>query len=102
LSRNPTSPEDWAFLRQVVGESPCLSLDDCSREEKSHDPHRELGVDVTLAYPQMVALNQAEQLLEKSGKTSATGQEALRVIQSARTSQSPLVARKAAELSGRF
>lgn len=56
LGRNLAVPEDWAFLRKVVAEPPCLSLSDCSKKgPEAPEP----GDEVTLAYPALVALRQA-------------------------------------------
>src|SRR5687767_2675792 len=67
LGRNLRSPEDWAFLRAVAAEPPCLSLADCAA--KSTSGGHELGDEVTLAYPSLVALKQAERALEKMTET---------------------------------
>jgi hypothetical protein len=113
LGRNLDSAEDWAFLRGVVSEPPCLSLNDCSKESKPEGGHNESGVAVTLAYPSLVALKQAERVLEEARTAStgkkrpealpaATAQEALSVIQAAKNSRVPIVARTASEIEQRF
>lgn len=96
LGRNLKTEEDWAFLRKVVAESPCLSLADCSRKRDSADPHQDIGMDVTLAYPSLVALRQAER--------AAAGQagQALKLIRAARDSQVPIVADKARRIEARL
>lgn len=95
LGRNLKSPEDWAFLRAVASEAPCLSLADCSKAAKDGDDHRSLGAEVSLAYPALVALKQAEWALQKDPR------EAWSVIRAAKESQIPAVAKAAAELERR-
>lgn len=75
LGKNLTAPEDWAFLREVAGESPCLSLEDCS---KASGDSKGLGDDVTLAYPSLVALKQAERALAE-GRDAAAAREVVSI-----------------------
>lgn len=103
LGRNPLSPEDWAFFRDVVSEPPCLSLANCARKMSRGEQHGMLGLEVTLAYPQLVALKQVERAIEEARRTGGQSSgEALRVIKSAANSQAPVVAKMAAELARRF
>ncbi len=106
LGKNLKSAEDWAFLREVAGAPPCLSLADCSKEMPSTGDHRELGMEITLAYPSMVALNIAERVLDEAGsageKTSPAFQEAVGVINAAKNSDIPVVSKKAEELGKKF
>jgi len=109
LGRNLKSAEDWTFLREVVSEPPCLSLADCSKEMKTEDDHRALGAEVTLAYPSLVALKQAQRVLEEArtaagqapGASTAAAREALLVIRAAKNSKTPIVAKTAAEIGRR-
>jgi len=109
LGRNLDSAEDWAFLRAVVGEPPCLSLADCSRKDASpsSDPHHEGGLAVTLAYPQMVALKQVERVLEGIRRSSGRGrgpalQEARSILRIAQSSREPMVGETASEIERRL
>ena len=94
LGKNLRSEEDWAFLREVVSEPACLSLADCS---KSVPGAAGMGDEVTLAYPALVALKQAQRSLEQG----ASVEEARGVIADAKGSRARAVARLAAELDGR-
>lgn len=87
LGMNLSSAEDWAFLREVVGESACLSLADCSRKAPGGAP----GEEVTLAYPSLVALRQAQLVYE----------QAAGVIEAAKASKAPAVARMVARMEKR-
>lgn len=90
LGRAAETREDWAFLRGVAAEPPCLSLDDCAKAGEA-PPLDE----VTLAYPQMLALAMAERALA-SRRPGSDG--AWDVLREASRSRTPLVARKAAEI----
>lgn len=94
LGRNLRTPEDWAFLRRVVAEPPCRGLADCSKDESGDEP----GLAVTLAYPALVALEQAKRgLADPSLRT-----EALALLRAAKASPASVVAARAVELEKRF
>jgi len=88
LGRSASSREDWEFLRAVASEPPCLSLADCSK--KAPQAEGALGQEVTLAYPSLVALKQAERALPAEG--------ARLVIEAAKRSKTPIVRRTAARV----
>ena len=94
LGKNLTAPEDWAFLREVVAEPRCLSLADCAKGS----PGAADGDDVTLAYPALVALKQAQRVLESDSKNK----DARSVIEAARKSQAPAVQRLIGRLDRKF
>lgn len=96
LGRNLTAPEDWEFLREVVSEPPCLSLADCSR---AGVPGGEAD-DVTLAYPALVALRQAEKALGADAPPAAR-EGFLRALSAARGSGAPALSRMAEALARR-
>jgi hypothetical protein len=98
LGKNMRSPQDWAFLREVVSEPPCLSLADCSRKSAPEGREEGLGDEVTLAYPGLVALKQTQRALEAAPHDSA----ALSVLAAAKKSQAPAVATLAGSLFRRF
>ncbi|MFA6583314.1 MAG: hypothetical protein WCS77_03370 [Elusimicrobiaceae bacterium] len=98
LLRKNMSREDWAFLKQVAAEPPCLSLADCAKGEKLTGGHRELGLEISLSYPAMVALKQAELALTEE----QSAQAALEVIRAGKTSKAPVVADTAARLEAKF
>lgn len=97
LGKNLSAPEDWEFLRAVAGEAPCLSLADCGKKPVGPTG---LGNDVTLAYPSLVALKQAQRVLE--GPAGPARREALSVITAGKASRMPAAARLAAQLERRF
>lgn len=95
LGKNLTAPEDWAFLRDVAGEPPCLSLADCAKASAGDGAH---GDDVTLAYPSLVALRQAHRAIEEGGSKD----EARKVLEAAKASKMKAVTRLAASLAPGF
>ena len=86
IGRSASSPEDWAFLREAAGEPPCLSLADCSVAAPAG-----LGDEVTLAYPALVALKQAQAALQ-AGRAV---EQARSVIEAGKKSRVPAVVRLA-------
>lgn len=101
LGKNLAASEDWAFLREVAGEPPCLSLADCAKAAPDANGTVDAGDEVTLAYPALVALVQAERVLaEKSSAESR--REALAVVRAGKSSAAPAVAEMAAQLEKRF
>lgn len=104
LGRNLASAEDWAFLREVVAQPPCLSLARCA-ETAVGGGAEGAGDEVTLAYPALVALKQAERVLrrEVAGPGAAEARRgAVSVVKAAELSRAAIVARKAAELAARL
>lgn len=93
LGKNLDAPEDWAFLREVVGEPPCLSLTDCAKPPAGGEGGP--GDAVTLAYPALVALKQAERVLAEGGPGR---DEALSVALAGKASPVAKVSQAAARL----
>ena len=107
LGREAREAADFLFLKDVLAEKPCLSLSDCTVEYKPGDhPHSETSIEISLAYPQIVALKQAARALEEeraAGRTrSERYQEALATVRAGRLSRVPVVARMAAETDTGF
>jgi hypothetical protein len=96
LGENASSDADWAFLREVAAEPPCLSLADCARKPRTSSEEAS-GDEVTLAYPSLVALKSAERAWG-----AARDRRALDVIAAARGSRAPAAARLAETLTRRL
>ncbi|MCR4293962.1 MAG: hypothetical protein NUW21_00395 [Elusimicrobia bacterium] len=99
LGKNLAAPEDWAFLREVAAEPPCLSLADC--RTAAPEGGGETGDAVTLSYPALVALKQAERVLS-AGAPASSRREALSVVRAGKSSGSRAVAAMASRLERRF
>lgn len=101
LGKSLSGAEDWAFMKDVAAEPPCLSLADCGRKgEKPAD--EAAGEEVTLAYPSLVALKQAEAALAKPAPAPEEAAAARAVIAAGRVSGMPAVTRLAGRLDRRF
>ena len=100
LGRNVRTPSDWAFLRSVAGEKPCLSLSDCSKKPSpgGEEEAAAAGDAVTLAYPSLVALTMARREMERLGPS----QEALSVLSAGKASRSQAVRRLARKIARQF
>ncbi len=100
LGKNLKDETDWAFLREVVSEPICLSLADCAVPAEMTEEHNETGMAVTLAYPALVALKQAENTIaaNKAAPDSFAVTQAWTVIEAAKLSKSGKVASVAARL----
>lgn len=88
LGRNLSSPADFEFMRNVLLETPCRSLADCTKNPAvSFSPNQDehpAAQGALLAYPQLVAL----QSLEKYLATDDGYKElALDLVKSAESSQ---------------
>jgi len=95
LGRELKTDEDIEFLADVLEEPPCLSLDDCSREAPAGavDEHAASVGDVTLVYPQLVAIKSFERALGDENLRH----RALQALEAAERSGHPYVARAARE-----
>lgn len=71
VGRELSSAEDVSFLHSVLTEAPCLSLADCSREDRGSvqpsDHHHDGADETTRAYPQLVALQSIQAYLNQPG-----------------------------------
>lgn len=105
LGRNLESAQDVSFLGGVLEERPCLSLASCDREAETprgEEVHLESTNEVTLVYPQLVALHGLEALLGQPGLDPDRREAAKRALQAAQNSQSGQVADRARGLLQRF
>jgi hypothetical protein len=97
LGRNLTSTADFRFLQEVVREAPCLSLSDCTKSaapSSGTDEHSQMGMAITLAYPQIVALQSIHAYAGDAFK-----KEASEVLSAGRHSSIPVVSQMAQKLA---
>lgn len=64
IGREMTRPEDAEFLKNILSEEPCLSLENCGVTNAGNDPHMDSVNNVTLSYPQIVALNRIKNFVQ--------------------------------------
>ena len=102
LGRNLQDKNDFTFFNDVLSEAPCYSLADCKSKSRSDesDAIAENGNEVTLSYPQIVALKALDSYLTSERPVLAPA--ALKNIQTAAHSENLLVRRKAQELLTKF
>lgn len=110
IGREITEAQDIQFLKEILSEPPCYSLENCTQETHmptGGDAHHEMGFQVTLAYPQLSALYWLEKFLtrpntENSGLPHALMEEARKVIQISKESPVPVIRRKAEDIERRI
>lgn len=102
LGRNLTQERDLAFLNKVLAEPPCRSMQNCASDPPhSGDVHGDNGVDVTLAYHQLMALKGLERVLE-AGKANPQYEQALESVHKATQSPVAKVANMARAIEATF
>jgi hypothetical protein len=104
LGRDIQNVNDVDFMKNVLGEEPCLSMDNCLVKNVSADSHIDSVNQTTLTYPQQVAL---ESLLRWANKnpqslTSDMRQHLAEAVQQAKRSPVASIQRKADEISKKF
>jgi hypothetical protein len=103
LGRNLTTEQDFAFLNEVFAEAPCKSLGDCAKDaplSRTGSEHDDTGTEITLAYPQIVAVEMLKNF-SKDHPGSPLSTAAAHALEEATRSANPVVAdraRKAAAL----
>jgi hypothetical protein len=94
LGREAKPGKDAQFLASIVGENPCRSLNRCESDPVAHSADPDVSNDLTLAYPQVVALRG---LLKNWAAlaNSAEKSEILSAVEAAAASNNPSLAREA-------
>lgn len=101
LGRNLSSEEDLTFFKQVLSEPPCRSLADCGKPADTvlrEDSHLESANEVTLAYPQIVALKSFESYLARLDADPRIADQVYSELRSAGESENPVVSRFARQI----
>lgn len=104
LGRNITEAMDLEFLKQVLAEKACLSLENCRMSQSyqtldSADAEHVGGMDIALAYPQVVALQALDSFFSTpAGRSPGLAKLAHDIVDTARRSQVPVVARMARDI----
>lgn len=103
LGRNITSESDVAFLHSVIQEEPCLNMANCKQPMRAddHGHSGETGMEVSLAYPQLMALKGLERLFQRDGN-AALRADARETIHAATKSPTDKVAELARQLSAKI
>lgn len=104
LGRNITEEKDLDFMRKVLDEEPCRSMQNCREDNpraKGSDTHAEMGMEVSLNYPQIVAVKSLERVLDR-GEGDPMYQAALEELQRATHSASDKVSEMAREIEAKY
>ena len=86
LGRNLSSSHDLEFLRHVLRESPCLSLDHCSTPDVDQTAETSDSLKMTLEYPQIVAIKALQSYLDQTPDSST----AIEILKEATRADGPL------------
>ncbi|MGK5084787.1 hypothetical protein WDW37_15950 [Bdellovibrionota bacterium FG-1] len=102
VGREISSPDDVAFLHQVLNEPPCRSLAHCDRDDTGsvspEEQHWDMANETTLAYPQLVALKSFAGHLTSGARHAELDQQTLAALESAKNSPVRKVALMADEI----
>lgn len=105
VGREVETESDLAFIELVLREPPCLSLSDCAQLAKipsSANAHASDGQELTLAYPQRVAVLWLERAWRKAPRGPLAPRIREILAEVARSSEVPLVRRAANEALARM
>lgn len=96
LGREMKTSEDAAFLASVVAEPPCLSMQDCGRRPDAPvDEHAAMANEVSLVYPQLVAVKSFERVLKSGDLSTEVKKAAIEALQRAERSENSKVSQSA-------
>lgn len=101
LGRNLQTENDIAFMGKVLREEPCRGLKNCREDMPSSDPHGETGIEVTLAYPQIMALKSLERILSQ-GESHPLFRRSMDEVKAATNSPVDKIARVAKDLEAKY
>ena len=100
LGQNLESPQDFDFLKKVVSETRCNNLLNCSAGPYHPNDHEEGSgeIEVTLEYPQIVALKALEAYLVNHPRTPSITE----ILNEAMNSKNPITSRLAQSLNQKY
>jgi hypothetical protein len=102
LAKDLSTTEDLQIFGLALKEEACLSFANCQQPpNESPDDHLDSVNEVSLLYPQMVALNRLENLIHKADFFSHTDdyiREVREILQNATLSKEPRIQQKAQNL----
>lgn len=101
IGRDLTSAADVEFLHSVLTEAPCMGLASCGSVDRGDD-HSQLASDITLAYPQLVALKAYGKQRENKKLDPALRRQIEDSLAVAKNNANPLISQAAQEAAGDF
>ncbi len=102
IGRELTRPEDAEFLKNILSEEPCLSLENCGVTNSERDPHMDNVNNVTLSYPQIVALNRIKTFVQTQDLQTANSNVLNHLIDAVKIGQNskiPMVQDRSKEIA---
>ena len=100
IGRDLNSPEDVEFLKTILNEPPCLSLENCGSAPAGDDEHGRGPMGVTLVYPQLVTLTMLDRYLASPEASPELKRMAKEAIESARQNANSQIVSKANQILG--
>lgn len=101
LGRNLQTENDIVFMGKVLREEPCRGLKNCREDMLQGDAHSESGIEVTLAYPQIMALKALERILSQ-GRTHPLFTRSMEEVKAATNSPVDIIAKMAKDLEKKY
>ena len=98
IGRDLNSPEDLEFLKNILNEPPCLSLESCQTTPTGDDDHSRGAMGVTLVYPQMVTLTMLDRYLGSAEGAPELKRAAKEALESARHNPNSMIVSKANQI----
>ncbi len=98
LGRTISSSHDLVFIKQVTEEPICNNFENCNAIPRDDDSDHTGANDVTLAYPQVMALKSLERFLQTNPQDYALKQQSLEIVNTAAGSRNDVVARMARQI----
>ncbi|MES2768178.1 MAG: hypothetical protein V4596_03450 [Bdellovibrionota bacterium] len=102
IGRELTRSEDAEFLKNILSEEPCLSLENCGVTNSQRDPHMDNVNNVTLSYPQIVALNRIKTFVQTQDLQTANSNVLNHLIDAVKIGQNskiPMVQDRSKEIA---
>lgn len=102
MGRSIQGAEDLDFMKDILAEEPCMSLENCANRNVAKDTHLDSMDETTLSYPQLMALESISRFTQAHIIPELSSGDQLHLIEAIREAQRspiPSVARKANELS---
>jgi hypothetical protein len=102
MGRSIQGPEDLDYMKDVLAEDPCMSLDNCTSKNVAKDTHLDSMDETTMSYPQQIALESISRYTQSRTMAELSANDKLHLIQAIQEAKrSPIytIQRKADDLS---
>jgi hypothetical protein len=102
MGRSIQGSEDLDYMKDILAEEPCMSLDNCTAKNVAKDTHLDSMDETTMSYPQQVALESISRYTQAHPTNELSSDEKLHLIQAIQEAKrSPIysISHKADDLS---